>query len=95
MLFRSGQGYHLADIRMPHFDAEGRVCYADWIFTPFPPQEPSAPFPCRDPFLLAERVAVFQQAAEERLALIGVLDAECRARQKIIDDLRTTRNADA
>jgi FkbM family methyltransferase len=95
MAYLTGQGYHLADIRMPHFDAAGRLCYADWLFTPFPPQQPSAPFFCRDPFLLADRVTMFQQAAEERLKLIGVLDAECQARLKIIDDLRTARITDA
>jgi hypothetical protein len=89
MGYLADQGYHLADIRMPHVDAEGRLSYADWIFTPFAPQGPSAPFRCRDPFLLADQLAVFQQAAEERLKLIGLLDAECQARLKIIDDLRT------
>jgi hypothetical protein len=38
---------------------------------------------------------MFQQAAEERLKLIGVLDAECQARLKIIDDLRAARITDA
>lgn len=90
--FLSAAGYYLADVAMSHTDSNGRLAYADWIFTPKPPITASAPFLCRDPLLLAEQAVLFRQVAEERLQLIGTLDRECRARLTIIDDLTKSRD---
>lgn len=83
----ASEGYYLADFMMQHVDLQGRLAYADWLFTPDAPVLAPAAFECRDPLMLAQQAIVFEKAAAERLELIHRLDNECRARQLIIDRL--------
>jgi FkbM family methyltransferase len=87
----TSEGYALADMVMAHVDQDGRLAYADWIFTPDPPARCANLFACRDPALLAGQLSVYQEAATERLALIERLDAECRRLQAKLD--QRTRSA--
>jgi len=75
------QDYTLADMSMPHHDAEGRLAYADWIFAPG--QAAGAAdqrYFCRDASMLAGNLRMYQQAAEERLSLINRLTTEISRR---------------
>lgn len=88
MALMAGEGYHLADMAMPHVDGDGRLAYADWLFTPDTPTWCPSGFACRDADLLASQARMYRDAAAERLALIDRLTAECEARGRIIDQLR-------
>jgi FkbM family methyltransferase len=87
MRFMYDEGYSLADFSMQHTDAQGRLAYADWIFTPESPAMYLEAFYCRDSVMLAEQLAIQKKAAQDRLELIRQLDAACKERLALIESL--------